>query len=79
MQYKVTDVLEAQYKDEIGIDIHIGVEGNQVSKEVACVKLRGRIENEDHYNRIRIGIEKLIRKHLSNINQSTTKKNPVTK
>lgn len=67
--YKVTDTIEAQYKDEIGIDIHVGIQQGMLCKDITVIKIRSNIAEKSHFDKIGKSLEQCVRTHLRKLNQ----------
>lgn len=62
MEYKIGSVLEVQYQDECAVDIEVCQDG----KQVATIKLKGKIE---HVNKLSRGFEAVIKSYLKKLKQ----------
>lgn len=68
MEYKITDIIEAQFKDEYGIEINIGIEAKGLCTDVCSIRIKAKT---DHFDKITPGLETLIKKHIKKVNELT--------
>lgn len=68
--YKVSHILEAQHKEEIGTDIIITVGDGVQPSDVVTIKVRSNLSNIEHYDNITALFERAVRQHIRNVNLS---------
>ena len=66
MSYKISNSLEAQYGNELGTDLFI----DYGKEEVVVIKIRSKIKDEVHFNKIKHALERALKKSLEGMNMN---------
>lgn len=71
LKYKLSHILEAQHKDDIGIDYIITSGEGVTSKDVVTIKVRSKVDDIKDFEAITSLFERAVRQHIRNVNLRT--------